>query len=412
MGSTMIASLRNAFIALSFSALVGPVWAAGEVPKLRTDHPSRYIVQKGDSLWDISGRFLNEPWLWRGVWQANPQIDNPDLLFPGDEILLSYKDARPIIRVRRRTRHGVTQLSPAVRSENLATQAIPVIPIEAIAQFLARPRVVTEAEIDAAPYILSVGHESLIARPGSKIYVRGVKGNKTTRYSVYRKGNPYINSANGKELLGYEALHVADAVVDSFGDPVTLVLTRTFREVLVGDRLVEVDKGESLQNYLPHPIGDGINGQIISVVDGLSQIGQFHTVVLNLGVRDGLEPGHVFAVYQPGAVVRDPLAVDPQQKVYDSRAKIRTDEMDKVRNSPGAFVQGIGNAVEGVADLLAGEGRRMKQAVTGEQPWADVTLPEERAGTIMVYRSFERVSYALVMKAVRAIHLLDTVTKP
>lgn len=412
MGITMIASLRNVFIALIFSALVGPVWAAGEVPNLKTDHPSRYVVQKGDSLWDIAGRFLDEPWRWPDVWQANPQIENPDLIFPGDEVLLSYKDGRPIIQVRRRGRRGVTQLSPSVRVENLAAQAIPAIPIDAIAQFLARPKVVTEAEIDAAPYILSVGHEALIARPGSKIYVRGLDDKSKTRYSVYRKGNAYVDSANGEQVLGFEALHVADAVVDAFGDPVTLVLTRTYREVLVGDRLVEVDEGEGLQNYVPRPVADGVQGQIISVVDGLSQIGQFQTVVLNLGSRDGLEAGHVFAVYQSGEVVEDTLALDPQQKVYEDRAKVRTEKMDKVLDSPGALLQGVGNAVESVADLLAREGRRMKIAATGEKPWAQVTLPEERAGTIMVYRSFERVSYALVMKAVRAIHLQDSVRKP
>ncbi|MFT5173777.1 MAG: hypothetical protein ACI8W7_001955, partial [Gammaproteobacteria bacterium] len=101
-----------------------------------------------------------------------------------------------------------------------------------------------------------------------------------------------------------------------------------------------------------------------------------------------------------------------QHKVYEGRAKVRTEKMDKVLDSPGAFLQGVGNAVESVADLLAREGRRMKGAVTGEKPWAQVTLPEERAGTIMVYRSFERVSYALVMKAVRAMHLQDSVRKP
>lgn len=135
MGITMIASLRNVFTALIFSALVGPVLAAGEAPNLKADHPNRYIVQKGDTLWDISGRFLNEPWRWPDVWQVNPQIDNPDLIYPGDEIFLSYKDGRPILRVRRRGRRGVTQLSPSVRAENLANEAIPTIPAIPFSRF-------------------------------------------------------------------------------------------------------------------------------------------------------------------------------------------------------------------------------------------------------------------------------------
>ena len=100
MGITMIASLRNAFTALIFSALVGPVLAAGEAPNLKADHPSRYIVQKGDTLWDISGRFLNEPWRWPDVWQVNPHIQNPHLIYPGDEVFLSYRDGRPHQRAR------------------------------------------------------------------------------------------------------------------------------------------------------------------------------------------------------------------------------------------------------------------------------------------------------------------------
>ena len=408
----MIASLRNAFTALIFGALVGPVLAAGEAPNLKADHPSRYIVQKGDTLWDISGRFLNEPWRWPDVWQVNPQIENPDLIFPGDEILLSYEDGKPILRVRRRGRRGVSQLSPSVRVENLAEEAISTIPISVMQPFLLRPSVVTDGEFAAAPYILSVGEEALIARPDSKIYVRGLGKEDVKRYAIYRKGDPYLNPGDDSDILGYEALHVGDAILDTRGDPATMVVVSTILPVLIGDRLFPINESMVQPKYQPRPAAEGLGGQIISVIDGVSQIAEYQTVVLNLGTRDGLEAGDVFAVYQKGAVIEDPMARDPKMLEYEQRAIKRDEEMDKVRDTPAAFLHGVGHAVETVGDFIGSEGRRMGVAVSGDKPWAEVTLPEERAGTIMVYRSFDRVSYALVMQAVRPMHILDIVKKP
>ncbi len=405
----MIASLRIPLAALLLAALAGPVRAASEAPGLKADHPDRYIVQKGDTLWDISGRFLNEPWLWPEVWQANPHIENPHLIYPGDEVYLSYRDGRPIIRVRRGGR-GVVRLSPQVRAEQLGREAIPTIPVDAIQQFLSRPRVVTEEEYDAAPYIVSVGKDALLARPGGKIYGRGIADERVIRFSIYRKGEAYVNPDTEGEVLGFEALHVGDAVLDEAGDPATLVVTAMKREVQAGDRLVAVDEEESYQSYMPRPAGSELKGQIISVVDGVSQIGQFQTVVINLGARDGLEPGHVFGVFQRGEVVRDPLAKDPEELRFEARARERSEGIES--DSPFAFVQGIGNAVEATSDFIEREARKFHLAATDDRPWAEVTLPEERAGTIMIYRPFERLSYALVMEATRAMHVSDSVKSP
>jgi hypothetical protein len=405
----MIASLRIPLTALLLAVLVGPAAAASDTPGLKTDHPQRYIVQKGDTLWDISGRFLDEPWRWPDVWQANPHIQNPHLIYPGDEVMLSYQDGRPIIRVRRRGGRGVVQLSPQVRAEPLA-QAIPTIPVDAIQQFLVRPLVVTDAQFDAAPYIVSVGHEALLARTGGKIYARGIDAAGATRYGVYRKGQAYVDPANEGELLGFEALHVADAVLDAGGDPATLLVTGMKREVLAGDRLIAADTDDRYQAYLPRAAGASLNGQIISVVDGVSQIGQYQTVVINLGARDGIEPGHVFGVFQRGPLVEDPLAKDPQSAKYEARAREREERIQ--RDTPYAFVQGLGNAVESTSDLIGRETRRFELAITKDKPWAEVQLPEERAGTILIYRPFERLSYALVMEATRAMHVNDTIRTP
>lgn len=404
----MIPSLRNTLTALLVAVLAGSAAAQSSAPGLKASHPSRYIVQKGDTLWDISGRFLNEPWRWPDVWQANPHIQNPHLIYPGDEVLLAYKDGRPIIRVRRR---GVQRLSPRVRAEPLADGAIPTIPVDAIQQFLLRPRVVTEEEYDGSPYILSVGQEALVARPGGKVYVRGIESSDVTRYSVYRKGQPYVTpGAEGDEVLGFEAVHVADVVLQASGDPSTLVVTEMYREVLAGDRLVPVDEDQIYQNYMPRPVAEGVNGQIISVVDGVSQIGQFQTVVINLGARDGLEPGHVFAVYQSPGVVLDPIAKDPEMERYERQAREREERMP--HDTGFAFVHGIGNAVEATSDTLGSVVREFEVAITGDKSWAEVTLPAERAGTVMIYRPFERLSYGLVMEAKRAMHVNDIVKNP
>lgn len=405
----MIASLRILLTALLLGALVGPVMAASNTPGLKSDHPQRYIVQKGDTLWDISGRFLNEPWRWPDVWRANPHIQNPHLIYPGDELLLTYQDGRPIIHVRRRGGRGVVHLSPQVRAEALEL-AIPTIPVDAIQQFLVRPQVVTDAQFDAAPYIVSVGREALLARPEGKIYVRGLQDNGITRYGVYRKGQAYLDPADGDTLLGFEALHVADAVFDAGGDPATLLVTAMKREVLVGDRLIAADTDDIYQSYLPRAAAPTLHGQIISVVDGVSQIGQYQTVVINLGVRDGIEPGHVFGVFQRGPLVQDPLARDPRDEEFEARAREREARIEN--DTPQAFVQGLGNAVEATSDFIAKEARRFELAFTNDKPWAEITLPEERAGTIMVYRPFERLSYGLVMEATRAMHVNDTIKAP
>ncbi len=326
-----------------------PLVAAAETIELKPDHPDRYVVQKGDTLWDISAKFLKEPWLWPEIWEVNPQIENPHLIYPGDEVFLRFVEGRPVVTVRRGV--GTMKLSPGIRVSEIDT-AIPTIPIDIIQQFLSRPRLVTEREIDAAPYVVSVGREALIGKPGKKIYARGLNGADTLRYTIYRKGQRYVDPDRGNEVLGFEAIHIGDAVLEASGDPATLMVIGTKRELLVGDRLFPILDEEIDASFMPRAPAEDISGRIISVFDGVSQIGQFQVVVLNLGREDGIERGHVMAVYQLGETIKDPFA------------------------------------------------------------WGRVKLPDERAGTIMVFRLFDRVSYALVMEATRPMHVLDMVTKP
>jgi hypothetical protein len=328
-------------------------------PVIKPDYPDRYVVVKGDTLWDISSRFLNDPWLWPQVWQINPKIRNPHLIFPGDVIVLYYVDGKPYL-----TLEGVAgvvppkeietvKLSPQVRYDSLE-KAIDTVPRSAIGPFLYRPRVVSKEEIDNAPYIVSSYEEHLISGTGNRVYAKKVTNEAIAQYGVIRPGEVY-RDPDTNEVLGYEVVRVAAARVVRGGDPATLTLVNAKREVLNGDLLLPSEEGELDFTFFPQPPRDAINGKIISVFDGVSQIGQYNVVVLNRGKRDGLVPGHVLAIYQAGKKVPDP---------------------------------------QGAASTS----------------W--VTLPDERAGVLMVFRTYEKVSYALVMRATRAIHLYDRVTNP
>ncbi len=381
--------------------------AAAATIALNPKHPDSYVVVKGDTLWDIAGRFLREPWRWPEVWKGNPQIKNPDLIYPGDVITLSYRDGVPELSLERGhndalpdtssgnrnsapelspgrgDRRGATvRLSPQVRSEPLE-QAIPTIPPDAIQQFLTQTRPVALEEMENAPYVVASADEHLISGAGSKIYARAINGQAGadarakskvvatqdtppaaapgTRFGIFRLGDPYYNSSsrternNKKDLIGYEGIYVGEALLDSLGDPSTLLVTSARREVLIGDRLLHLEDRTVNQNFMPHPPNKPMEGRIVSVVDGVTRVGQYQVVALNLGNQEGVEVGHVFAVYQQGDTVRDSV-------------------------SPGRN--------------------------------DTVQLPDERAGIVMVFRSFERMSYALVMQATGSLRLYDVVRNP
>lgn len=354
------------------------------------DHPESYVVVKGDTLWDISGRFLEKPWFWPEIWDRNPQIENPHLIYPGDVVSLVYgTDGKPILRVKRgagvRTGRSVVKLSPSVRSTPI-TQAIPTIPLDAISQFLNGVVVATEEQIDSAPYVVSMDRERLMGASDNRIYARGLPADGFKRVGIFRQGKPYNNPESG-EMLGYEALHVGSGVVEREGDPATVKITTSNREILSGDRLFEEAKQGTAEAFIPNLPNTDISGTIISVVDGVTQIGQHNIVVLNLGGKD-VAVGDVLAVYQKGATVRDNLSKSAEFPYIGPDGKTASSGLDE---DIDLFVEGI---------------RRYFTKDNGEL----VTLPDERAGVVMIFRTFDRVSYALVMEASRAIHLHDYVT--
>ncbi len=366
--------------------------AADDGVALAPGHPQEYVVVKGDTLWDITGRFLEDPWLWPEVWEGNPQIDNPHLIYPGDVITLHYRDGRPVLRLRRSGERPVVRLSPKVRAEPRET-AIPTIPLDAISQFLSGSQVVRDGELEDAPYVVSLGKEHLMGGSIDQVYLRGDGFEAGQRYGVYRRGDLYRNSQGegGGEVLGREAVHVADVVVTRAGDPATARVIRSGREILAGDRLLALNEAEFNRPFVPHPPAPGTEGSIVSVVDGVTQIGRHQVVVLNLGEQAGLEPGHVLAVYQKGPLVADRFA--PRE---DHRRATYQETTGSLSGDVGEFFDRVGDALGSVQEP--------------DPPL--VALPDERAGLVMVFRTFDRVSYALVMESSRAMHVNDRVASP
>lgn len=260
-------------ILISFAIFTLVISVSADELTINPENPGTYTVVKGDTLWDISARFLEQPWRWSEIWGVNPQIENPHLIYPGDVVSLSYQDGKPVLSVNQGTGQVVSgrnvKLSPSIRSEDNA-EAIPVIPLDAIQQFLERPIVLDENEMDQWPYVVSSYDEHLIATTGNTIYIRGIaEDSDATQYSIYRKGPAYINPKKDDdgedEVLGYEAIYIGDATLQSKGDPASAVVTIVDREVLIGDRLIPQSDEDISTEFTPGSTIREVEGNILSV---------------------------------------------------------------------------------------------------------------------------------------------------
>ncbi|MFW5425760.1 MAG: LysM peptidoglycan-binding domain-containing protein [Methylophagaceae bacterium] len=336
---------------------------AVQAVELNENHPQSYTVVKGDTLWDISGTFLKYPWHWPEIWSVNPQIENPHLIYPGDLLWLADCDGKPCLKLTRGSRNG--KLSPEMREIEFDA-AITTIPLSAIGPFLSRPRVVGDEVLDSAPYVVAGSEERLISGAGDQVYARGVDAENGKHYNIFREG-PVYKDPETEEILGFEAIYLADAWIKKMGDPATVDLRTTSREVMIGDRLLEIDDTNFDLNFIPRQPTHEVDGIILSVFDGVSQVGQYQVVVLNRGERDNLEVGHVVSIWQTGDTVRDIILSGVQEE-----------------------------------DFFNLKNREHKNEV--------VTLPDENAGVAMIFKTYEKVSYAIVMKATRAIHIGDKIS--
>jgi len=359
------------------AGLSGISLAADEL--LRPGHPEHYVVKKGDTLWDIAGMFLKKPWLWPEIWQVNPQIRNPHLIYPGDELNLVYVDGKPRLQVDK----GPLKLSPHVRSKPIE-QAIPSIPIDHIAPYLSRPYVMDKQQLKLLPYVVAFADEHIAAGAGQRIYVRKIEDNQTEQFDIVRPGKAYLDADTG-EVLGYEALYAGSGKLQRTGDPATVTVHRTRREILEGDRLLPFEQSNAATDFHPKGPEKEVFGSIIDVLDRVNEIGQYDVVVLDRGFADGVTPGTVLQVNNRGETIPDRTA-RRQRNLIPDQADYTVDE-------------------ELVHEV---------EQVGWQRPslWEKVKLPDEEAGLLMVFRSFERVSFGLIMYARKAIHLHDRVVNP
>jgi hypothetical protein len=330
---------------------------------LNPSAPMHYTVKQGDTLWGIASMYLKDPWLWPEVWVINPQVPNPHLIYPGDQLALAYgANGVPQVRLEK---VGELRLDPRLRSEPLAN-AIPTVPYSAIAAFLSRPTVMSDDEIRHAPYVLAFRDMHQVAGSGIEVYVKNLSAVPNARYAVMHVAVPLVDPDDGK-LLGYEGIYTATALVQRPGDPAKAVLIETARETLAGDRLLSQDT-ETPLNFTPQPPSGDVHGQIIDVVGGTDLVGQFEVVVINRGKRHGIVPGTVLAIDGQGATVRD---------LYRGGRSI----VNTTNGFNTSFVP-------------------------------TVKLPEERAGTLLVFKTYDRLSFGLIVGASDTIHVGDPVRNP
>ncbi len=325
-------------------------------PELRSDAPDQHVVTKGDTLWDISGKFFKDPWKWQYIWGMNKDsIKDPHWIYPGNVIVLDRAtgtlrigDGVAPVAASTSGSGNVVKLSPKAREGHSDHDAIPSIPANAIGPFLSQPLVIEENTLQKAPTLIGAREGRVMLSTHDTCFIKDLPSDKDNKWQIYRPGKPLVDP-DTKEVLGIEAIYLGDVEVTNFADISTATITHSIQEIHKGDRLV-ASSGKVANAYLPRSPGNKISSRVISVYGGVSQAGQNTVITLNKGKRDGLEIGHVLALYHAGEVVRN-------------------------------------------------EGK-------------EYTLPDERYGLLFVFRVFDKVSYALVMQTRLPVQLLDRAQTP
>lgn len=331
-------------VALSMAAIADTI-------KLKADHPDTYIVQKGDTLWGISSVFLNSPWLWPHLWENNSQIDNPDLIYPGDILNLIWVDGQP-----RLTRKRLKKLSPIPRLEE-KSQAIPIIPLEMLSAFLSKDHIIDPALLEGTPRLLgdSVGSPRFFE--GDIFYAEG-QYDKNKLYGIYRLGKDYKGPAGknlGTELIFIGQSQVSQSPNVDTTDKVTPHdLIKSYREARQGDLILAIPEYETIPAYfIPKPMPKNIKGNILAAVNNSSAIGKWDIVVIDKGKADGTQIGSMFSILRSG----QSLLVDDDEIIYQEDS----------------------NAFDQIGD-------------------EDLKLPPERVGELMVFKVYENLSIAILMR--------------
>jgi nucleoid-associated protein YgaU len=366
-------AVRTAIAALGAAVLAGPALAApaaaGPHCSFRPNAPDQHLVVKRDTLWDISGTFLEHPWCWPEVWGMNrDEIRNPHWIYPGQVIYFDRAHGRLTL-----TRPGsgagdgdagqppVTRLSPQVRTEELAGDAIQSIPSSVIEPFLTQPLVIEPGELDAAPRIAATPETRVYLAEGDRIYVRGPL-NGATNFQVFRPGKALIDPDNGK-VVAHEAAYVGAAKLAMAAKPGvdvhTFTVTRSVQEMGVGDRLLPTPP-MPLRNYVPHLPAHPVSARVMAMASESNYAVQSQVVTVNRGALDGLDVGAVLQLYHLGKTIQDP------------------------GGRKGIF--GLGKSM--------------------------MRMPDEQYGELFIFRVFGHVSYGLVMQVTLPVEIGDVAKSP
>lgn len=327
------------------------------------DAPDQHTVVRGDTLWDISGKFLQNPWCWPQVWGLNQdQIRDPHWIYPGQIIYFDRVAGRlSLVPPTGHTGLRTVHLSPRVRSEGVDRHAVPTIPANLIEPFLAHPLVLAENELQDAPRIMATREGRVLLGKNDKAYVRG-ELNQERGFQVFRPGTPLKDPVT-QEVLGHEATYLGTVKLEraatATDEAHTFTVTSTKQEMRVGDRLLPIPPTPIL-NYAPHAPAQAVDARIMSVYGGVSQAGQNQIVTVNRGRKDGINPGTVLELYRFGNVVIDPTS-----------------------QSTSSF----------------GGKERVK-------------LPDTKYGNLLVFHVFNNISYGLVMQVTDSVKIGDIAKSP
>jgi len=367
--------MQKSITALLALALAGAgllVLAQGDL-QVKDTAPDRYVVQRGDTLWSIATKFLNDQWRWPEIWRMNQeQIRNPHNISPGDVLVLDRSVSPPQLRIADSGAGagagagpgpglggvGGEKLLPRIYTQPLTSDVIPAIPPRAIEPFLTQPLIIEEGGLDRAPRIIATEENRVNLGAGNVAYVSGFGGTDAPVWQIYRAGRPLVDP-DSQRTLGFEAVFLGTAQVTRSGEPATVQIVNSKKEISAGDRLIPAPPA-TIPQYVPHAPSSAVSGRIIGLYDALATSvgGRDSIISINRGTRHGLEVGHVLAVYR-------------NVVVYDQSDYLKSRDRSPV-----------------------------------------IQLPPERYGLAFVFRTFNSVSYALVMESSRPVQGGDIVQNP
>lgn len=378
----MLKTITSSIAALLFCLTTT---ASADILALKPDAPKSYTVKQGDTLWDISGLYLQQPWLWPQLWKLNPQVENPHLIYPGDVLSLSYdKDGQPVLTVNgsalkvspsdtpAEPGQGIRKLSPQARKSLKNVKAVTTIPLMMIRPFLTYEQSLSAEQIDSLPYVLGADDHVKNASQGHILYIRG-QLQQDAAYGIYRKGKAYIDPES-EEILGYETILVGTARAFRAGGtevnaPASVAVLDVKQEIRQGDRLLPAADGQSLPAFfMMRKPEQPIAGSIIDTTSDLREFSSWDIVVLNKGQQDGVKAGYMFSISR-----QSPAVVD------SSRGPVYMSDASKYQKIMGG--------------------------IDGDR----IDMPKEQIGELMVFKVAERTSFAIVTGTKKPIRVGDSI---